>query len=105
MPRASIDITGAGPHTIVTPGAMDRILLREVYLTFAHDQPQSLKATLYFDARLVAGPFYFSDGGDIRYRKDASPNTYQGQPGESVVIALDPNLSAAGFIDYEVGSW
>lgn len=105
MARQSIDITGPGPHTISTPGANDRILLREVYITFAQNQPMALRVWFKFGTTLIAGPFYVTDGGEIRYRKTESPNTYQSPMGVGMVIEMDPNLSAAGFIDYEVGSW
>lgn len=102
--RASVDITGAGPHTIASPGAQNRIMLREVYVTFAHNAAKSLRVWFLFGSINPAGPFYVSDGGSIRYRKTESPNTYNGGEGESFVIQMDPGLSCAGFVDYEVGS-
>lgn len=105
MPRVSIDISGAGAHTVLVSNPMDRILLREVYITFAHDEPKSLRAWFYFDTTLIAGPFYFTDGGEVRYQKTTSPNTYQAEMGADFIIKLDPELSAAGFVDYEVASW
>lgn len=105
MPRTSVDITGAGSHSIATPGPTQRIMMREVFVTFAHNQPTALRVWFKFGTRIIGGPFFVTDGGDIRYRKTESPNTYQGEPGETFSIQLDPNLSCAGFIDYEVGAW
>lgn len=79
--------------------------MREAYITFSHEQTQSLRVWFRFGTTLVAGPFFVTDGGEIRYRKTESPNTYRGDPGEGFAIELDPDLSAAGFIDYEIGSW
>lgn len=105
MPRASIDITGSGPHTVITPGANEHILLKEMFITFAHEQPTALRVWFKFGTTLVAGPFYVTDGGEIRYQRSESPNTYEGGPGEPAVIEMDAGLSAAGLIDYEVGAW
>lgn len=103
--RSSIDIIGPGPHTIYTPPPTDRMLLSEVYVTFAHSSPTSLRVWFNFGPDIIGGPFYVTDGGEIRYRKANSANTYQSGMGVPFIIIMDPGLSAAGFTDYEVGAW
>lgn len=105
MARQSIDITGAGPHTIFTPTAPEHFLARELFLTFAHTSTSSLRVWFWSASTLVAGPFYVTDGGQIRYKSAESANTYQYGPGEAFMITMDPGLSAAGYVDYEVGAW
>lgn len=104
MARASIDITGAGPHVIFTPGATDYFLARELFLTFSHSSVTSLRVWFWSASTLVAGPFFVTDGGQIRYKSSESQNTYKYGPGESFEITMDPGLSAAGIVDYEIGS-
>jgi hypothetical protein len=104
MARVSIDITGAGPHVIFTPTASEYFLARELFLTFAHASPTSLRVWFWSASNLVAGPYYVTDGGQIRYKSSDSQNTYKYGPGESFEITLDPGLSAAGAVDFEIGA-
>lgn len=103
MKRQSIDITGPGPHHIVSVTAPMRIIVRELFLTFSHSAEQTLRVWFWSGSNLAAGPYYVTDGGQIRYRSSDSTNTYEGAPGESFNITLDPGLSAAGSFDYEEG--
>lgn len=102
--RASVDITGVGPHVIANPGAQNRVMLREVYVTFSHEAATSLRVWFMFGATNPAGPFYVTDGGQIRYRQTESPNAYNGSAGEDFSIEMDPGMSCAGFVDYDIGS-
>lgn len=104
MARESIDVTGPGPHIIFTPGSNEHFLARELFLTFAHSSPTSLRVWFWSASHLVAGPYYVTDGGQIRYKSSDSSNTYKYGPGEAFEITMDPGLSAAGAIDYEIGS-
>lgn len=103
MKRASIDITGTGPHQIIDVTAPMRVIIREVFITFAHASTTSLRVWFWSGSNLAAGPYYVTDGGQIRYRSSESQNTYEGLPGEDVNITMDPGMSAAGHINYEEG--
>lgn len=104
MARQSIDITGPGPHIIFTPGSDEYFLARELFLTFAHSSEKALRVWFWSASTLVAGPYYVTDGGQIRYKSSESRNTYKYGPGEAFEITLDPGLSAAGAVDYEIGA-
>lgn len=104
MARQSIDITGVGPHVIFTPGPNEHFLARELFLTFSHASPTSLRVWFWSANTLVAGPYYVTDGGQIRYKSSESRNSYKYGPGEAFEITMDPGLSAAGAVDYEIGS-
>lgn len=104
MSRQSIDITGPGPHAIFTPGVSEYFLARELFLTFAHSAPTSLRVWFWSASNLVAGPYYVTDGGQIRYKSSDSQNTYKNGPGEAFEITMDPGMSAAGTVDYEIGA-
>lgn len=105
MKRASIDITGAGPHTIINPPSGDKILIHNVVITFSHAEPQSQLVWFNAGTNIEAGPFYVTDGGEIRYKSSNSDRRYIGGAGVPFVIEMDPALSAAGYVDYELGSF
>jgi hypothetical protein len=105
MGRASVDITGAGPHTIITPAANQSILIRRVLLTFSHDAAKALRVWFWAGPNIEAGPFYVSDGGEVRYLDTQSSRTYIGGEGVPLRITMDAGLSCAGLIDYELGSF
>lgn len=105
MKRASVDITGPGPHTIVDPGPSNKVMMRNLFLTFSHASETSLRVWFYAGTNVVAGPYYVSDGGQIRYKSSESSNIYIGGTGEPFDIKMDPDLSAAGTVDYEIGAW
>lgn len=104
MARQSIDITGTGPHTIVTPSPSQSILITNLLITFSHDEPSALRVWFWAGASLEAGPLYVTDGGEIRYKSDESDRRYIGAAGVPFRISMDPGLSAAGFVDYDLGS-
>lgn len=105
MQRASIDITGVGPHTIVTPSASQRVLIHNVVITFAHAEPTSQRVWFNAGTDIEAGPFFVTDGGEIRYKSSESDRRYIGASGVPFVIQMDAPLSAAGFVDYELGTF
>lgn len=103
MLRASVDITGPGPHTIITPTANQSILIRRVLLTFAHNASSALRVWFWAGPNIEAGPFYMSDGGEVKYLDTQSSRVYIGGAGVPLSITMDAGLSCAGIIDYELG--
>lgn len=102
MRRESIDISGSGDHVIVpsVPGRM--IMATRILLTFSHAAEQALRVTFKDGSKVIGGPFYVSDGGDIDYtRGPAASYVFE----DDFIINLDEGLSASGMIEYEVGSW
>jgi hypothetical protein len=103
MLRKSVDITAAGDHVIVTPDSNEIIIPNRALLTFAHSGTQALSVTFLSGANILSGPFYVTDGGEIRY------NIADGYPlklgrGEAFAIRLVAGLSCAGYVEYELAA-
>lgn len=103
MLRVSVDITGAGDHEVIAPVAGQKIIPSRALLTFSHAAAQALPVTFLRGTSILSGPFYVTDGGEIRY------NVNDGFPlavgvGEAVSIRLVAGLSCAGYIEYELGA-
>lgn len=105
MARANVDITGPGPHVLVSAAPDENILIRNLLLTFSHSSPTALRIWFWAGDTIEAGPFYVTDGGEVRYKDTESLKRYIGPAGISLVATMDPGLSAAGIIDYELGSF
>jgi hypothetical protein len=101
--KAIIDITGAGPHNIVTASAGDIPVIQSIFLTFAHVGPKALKVTMRTGSKVVAGPFYVLDGQVWEWSR-AGGNMFALNPGESFSIEMDSGLSAAGEIEYSANT-
>lgn len=104
MQRASVDISGAGDHTVIPGVAGQSILVHETLLTFSHGGVEALRVWFKTSSEIKAGPFYVNDGGKIRYENIDGAKRYLGPPGEPMIIALDPGLSCAGDVYYEMGA-
>lgn len=103
MIRVSVDITGAGDHAVIPAVAGQRTIPNRALLTFSHAAAQSLPVTFLSGSNIMTGPFYVTDGGEIRY------NIADGYPlkmgaGEALNIRLVAGLSCAGYIEYELGA-
>lgn len=105
MARANIDITGAGPHMLINPAADEHVLVHNLLLTFSHASTTSLRIWFWAGANLEAGPFYVTDGGEVRYKDTEAVKRYIGAAGVPLMATMDPGLSAAGIIDYELGAF
>lgn len=104
MNRASVDITGAGNHTVVAGVAGQSILVHETLLTFSHASTEALRVWFKADSEIKAGPFFVTDGGKVRYENKDGARRYLGPPGAALVLELDDGLSCAGDIYYEMGA-
>lgn len=105
MGRANIDITGAGPHILINPAADEHVRVTSLLLTFAHASPTALRIWFWAGDELDAGPFYMTDGGELRYKDTEAVKKYIVTAGAPLRATMDPGLSAAGIIDFELGSF
>lgn len=103
MHRKSIDISGEGDHVII-PASPGRTIVDRIILTFSHSAGQSLMVRFKSGGATIAGPFYVMDGGDIDYKR-APDERHIVSRGDDFIIELADGLSAAGMIEYSLGSW
>ena len=101
MQRISVDISGAGDHEIVSSSSGQIIQVHKMLLTFSHASDAALAVEFLSGARVVAGPFYVMNGGEISYLEIAG-QTMDIREGESFYIRLPANLACGGIFDYDI---
>lgn len=104
MQLINVDITGAGPHTIIAPEAGRRFLIHSCLMTFAHQQAESQPIRFYSGSRLLYGPYYVYDGRELEWERDPT-QTFDIRPGEPFVITMASGVKCGATIEFEVGTW
>lgn len=102
MRHVSVNITGAGPHSVIDAVPGMRIIVTRIILTFSHAEPQAQPVAFYSGPDLIAGPFFILDGGEVEYERREGDATHMAI-GESFNVLLADGLSAAGVLNYELG--
>lgn len=104
MPRLNIDISGAGPHTIIPVAAGKRFLIRSCLMTFAHQHAESQPVTFYSGSTLLYWPYLVYDGEKLEWVRDPM-ETFDIKAGEDFRIGLAAGVRCGATIEYEIGVW
>lgn len=104
MQRINIDISGAGPHTIIAPEPGHRFLISSCLMTFAHQLPESQPVTFLSGTRILYGPYLVFDGEKLTWTRHPM-QTFDIRPGEAFMISLAPGLRCGATIEYEIGAF
>lgn len=104
MNRVNIDISGAGPHTIISPDAGKKFLIHSCLMTFAHQHAESQPVTFYSGSTLLYGPYLVYDGEKLEWQRDPM-QTFDIKAGEAFRIGLADGVRCGATIEYEIGTW
>lgn len=104
MQRINIDISGAGPHTIIAPDAGKKFLISSCLMTFAHQMAESQPVTFLSGSTILYGPYLVYDGEKLIWTRDPM-QTFDIKSGEAFRIQLAPGVRCGATIEYDVGTW
>ena len=104
MQRINIDITGEGPHNVISPSAGKKFLISSCLMTFAHALPESQPVTFLSGSTILYGPYLVYDGEKLLWERD--PNqTFDIKAGEAFRIQMAAGVRCGATIEYEIGVW
>lgn len=104
MQRINIDISGEGPHDVISPSSGKRFLVNSCLMTFAHAHPKSQPVTFLSGSTVLYGPYLVFDGEKLMWQRNPD-DTFDIKPGEAFRIKLAAGVRCGATIEYEIGAW